>query len=841
MYRSLMLALVCIIPAHADEPAPFPSPDPPGRVQPARAWDVEHLHLDVELDIDEGSVSGRTVHTLKPLATPATSVRLHQVGLDVKTVQVDGQSSDFQLGATWIEIPLDAGKPHEVEITYLATPQIGMHFRRPGEDSSSFREAWTQGENEDHRHWFPSWDHPTDRFTLSTEITVDSDLTALANGTLTSKEAGADGKTTWSYRLDQRIVNYLVVIAAGAYQELPHEGARVPIASYIDADLPRSAAGGLDTVVPMLHWFDEVLGTPYAYPQYRQVVVQSFMYGGMENTTTTILADGLLTKEAWDDPRAAERVVAHELAHQWFGDLLTCYGWRELWLNEGFATYWTNRWLEHAHPPEYAALRWQRNLSSARGQRHPMALRSWAAREGDGPNHNVYNRGATVLRMLEGFLGRDTFDAGIQLYVQRHADQLVETADLRRALEDVSGKHLGWLFDQWVYRPGAPDMKVTHSFHAAEEENPATVEVVLTQGDHDPAWIFPVTVEIGTADTSKRRTVWVDRAVTKVVLDVEAPPSWVMADPEQTVIASWDQKQSRDQWMAAMAQAPSWHTRLAAMSALSKLEEGDQLPFIRAAAAWVADPELDRDVRRQAAEALGARVMPESAAALVELRSVEPASVRASVMSALGKQAGDEPRAALRTAAARDEAAQVRAAALTALSTLDEDSALKLARTRLRDAPPVREAALKVLGRHGDIKDLKRILPFLDGARTRGVRSAATREAWELVSRHPDDEGARTRASRAIDMLLDSGDVRMRARAIQALGQIGDAESARRLQAYAANTLLTTHREWALDAARRIRSDERPPPKPPGKDDLERLGERIDAIKKRLDEIEQRP
>jgi aminopeptidase N len=825
-------ALLPLLAHAAPEGAPTPIADAPGEVMPTRWWDVEHLHLDVRIDIAAGTVEGSTTHTVAPLAVSRESLRLHQEALDITAVEVDGTPVDgWRTGPGRIEIPLAPGVRHEVTTRFRATPETGLHFRRPGRSRATrIREAWSQGEGEDHRHWFPSWDYPNDRFTVSIDVTARDGLTAVANGTLTGTAPAEDGWTTWSYRLDREIVNYLVVVSVGEYQTIELPG-RIPLTVVGPAPTPPEVlVRGMDRIVPMLPWFDEVLGTPYPYPIYRQVMVQDFLYGGMENTTTTILADGLILDDPWDDPLRTEGVVAHELAHQWFGDLLTCYGWRELWLNEGFATYWTDRWMAHAHGEAYAAHRRRRSFQAALDTPRPMAARSWSKVD-DVPNTAVYTRGSTVLHMLDVALGREAFDAAMRRYVTEHADRLVETEDLRRVLEDASGEHLGWLFDGWVHREGAPTWTVAHAW----DEEADQLTITLTQTTKDRVWRAPMEIEIGTAAGPVVRRVWAGPGETRLVMDLEAPPRWVLADPRRAVLAHLEPTQEPQAWAAAALESGTWDGRL---EAVHQLGEGEATAEALAAlGTLLTDPELHPAVRGHAARALGELGTEAAAELLMEALDGAPDRLRRSIVAALGQHgASDALVARLEALHRRDPSPGVRGAALEALAQVDEARALARARRALGAPDPVRVAALKVIGRHGEARDVRRTLDALSADRTRWVRTTAARELRNGILRLERPADLRERATAALVPWLDSPDQRIRRTAVWVLGDVGDEPAARALEAFAARTTLERHQEQAREAADRIRRGDRPT----GQDAKDPTDKGVKALERRLEGLEER-
>jgi aminopeptidase N len=814
-------------------------PDRPGDVIQPRTWDIEHLHLDVKVDIENRRVSGVATHTIAPLPSSQATFRLHQVDLTIQEVRVDGSPvTDWRTRPGWLEIPVTKGVRHQVSIRYTAEPETGLHFRRrvTGE---RYDEAWTQGENTDHRYWFPGWDDPSDRFTVHVDVTAREGLTAFANGTLAERVATEPGWVRWSYRLDQQIVNYLVAVVVGEYRTWPVPGPGAPVETLAGVPISEAIArAGTDPVRRMLPWMEALVGTPYPYPVYRQAVVQGFLYGGMENTTLTTLSDELLAEEAWEDADRMEHVVAHELAHQWFGDLLTCYGWRELWLNEGFATYVTHRWWEESRGALYAAVDARQNVESATWQSRPMAPRSWS-KSGDSGAEGVYNRGSSFLRFLEHHLGREVFDAGVRHYVQVHKDRLVESDDLRRALEDISGTDLGWAFDQWVYQGGAPTIKIRSSWRPSAEPDPATLDITA-QVVGDRAWVVPLDVEVGTAAGIVRRSFWLTGPQSTLKLDLAEAPLWVVVDPQRVVIGKLEQEQSTTAWAQAAASSPTPGVRLEALEQLGqKPQTEESLTTLRSVAL---DGELPVPVRLLAADSLGSLRTPEATAVLIELASDPAPKVRAGGLQELGRVVTRDPVVSALRAAFRDPDPRVRAAALGALAKHGRESAVQEARrilgkARPGQADPERMEAQRILGEAGTLRDLPVLLAAFAERERRAIRLAAVRAAADLVDRIDEASGRATFSKKAAPLLLDE-DQTVRAGAIRPLRQAGDESAARELLAFAASTSLDQHAEWAKDAASAIRARKRGDPVPPPPDDLKRLEERLEAFEKRLRELE---
>jgi aminopeptidase N len=818
--------------------------DLPAEVMPDRHWDFTHLDLDVRVDIVARTLSGTAIHTVHPLGARVGELRLHQVALDIQTVTVDGDVVEgWRIGRDTLDIPMPAtGDVHEVAVTYSARPRTGLHFRGGRDTSDPGHEVWSQGEGTDNRYWYPGWDYPNDKFTVSTKLTVDSEFLAFANGPLVSRTDLDDGWTTWAYALDRPIVNYLVAIAAGDYALYADDG-EVPLEyvtpSTVDAQGAQLTMG---YAKPQLTYFTSLLKTPYPYPNYRQVLVTRFLYGGMENAGMTILADTMLVRSDLDRSQRAEDVVAHELAHQWFGDLLTCYGWRELWLNEGFATFYTGRWIEHTQGPDAYAAKVDGWMRRALYAQTPMAARSWS-KVGDRENEAVYVRGASVLHMLRVHLGDEVFDAGIAAYVERNADRLVESSDLRRALEDVSGTHLGWLFDQWVYGVGAPSIETHWTWTDGE------LVVTLSQTTEGTPFSAPVAIEIG---PDLRRTVWLGAGETRLVMSLDEAPKWVSVDPQHGVLATWEHTQDAESWLAQALESPTAGARLVAVSKLANETETDA---IRSGLRTIAlDADRHASLRRAALRSLRHLGSEVSVAVLLEAAGSENRHVREQAVDSLGEVV-PTPEILTRLAriATHDLDATVRASAVAAMAELAPARGAALARSALskRDEDPrsiEHVTALRTLGSHGTAADFPLLLRHINVRETRNVRSAASRAAMHRFREETDDFRDRERARLAAPLVRALVDVDLRTRqgAISQLGRTHEpsAEAALLRLASETDVLRPNMAALARDAAALIRSG--PPAESDDErnsddeaQDLERMMERLDDLQDRLRRLEE--
>ena len=773
-------------------------PGGPGVDAPDRDWDLTHVHLDLSIHPDDGRIEGAVTLSLNPLLPPSNRVVLDQVDLHITEVLVDGEATTFTLydDTVSIEVPQRA---HDLEVRYSAEPRTGLHFRGTGPDT--YAEVWSQGEGEDNRFWIPLPDYPNDRFTSSGRYVVPDDFKVLSNG------LGSFDGTAWNYAMDQQLVSYLIMLAAGPYTVQTESWRGRPVEQWLPPDASSDEADSVAGLLPpMLDFFSERTGVEYPYPAYREVYVQRFLYTGMENTTSTVMARRVLLDEPLHATRidGTESVMAHELAHQWYGDLLTCSTWHELWLNEGFATYMAAEWLRTQRGEEQWASgvmrRYDWSLTSG-----PLAGRWWSSPDGSHkPSANVYSKGASVLQMLRVMLGEDAFWAGIQLYTQRHSESLVETDDLRVAMEEVSGMHLRWFFDQWTHLGGAPTVDASWSWADGE------LRVTLVRGDQP--WVFPVEIEAG----SETRTVWVDGDRVVAVLPMEEPPPYVAVDPRGGLLAKVTTHQSEGMWLAQAGTASHPYARLRAIEALKETGGEQAATWLLALAEDTGSPYT---LRKAALDAL-VDSPHEIHEGLGRLLKDEDPRIRKEAAGTLGAQAGNHA-VALEAAWRRERAPDVKAEVLKQWARHDKAAAVRDAETWLRlrrpslVPNPVHTAALSVLGKHGEARHLDVILQHIRIDSPYDVAYQAMASARLLVAAMPpgvDRKRAESKTSRAVEPLLGSAHLRTRAMAVGTLGAVGDDDSIRQLKTFAKVAIpsVSASADKAVTAIRK-RDDDAPP------------------------------
>ncbi|MEA2647539.1 MAG: aminopeptidase, partial [Chloroflexota bacterium] len=441
------------------------------RWPPDRVADIHHLVLQLNVNPERRTLKGVATHRLSPIARPLRRLRFDLCELTVDGVTAGGRPLAFHHEGGVLEVVLEralpVGRELEVAIAYHGSPRVGLNFTGP-DDGYPDRpyQAWSQGQDEYARFWFPTHDFPNQRFSTEMIVTAPAAYEAVSNGALLSvTRRGGARVWHWSQAIPQ--VSYLVSLVVGRFETWQDEVDGVPLQYMVPPGRRADGERAFGDTGHMVRTLAGLAGEPYPYEKYAQVVVQDFTWGGMENTSATTYIDEILPDERAEPDFDWGRLVSHELAHQWFGDLVTCREWAHAWLNEAFATfawpYWARKRWGIDEEQRLHLLHAQVYFAEDAEYRRPIVYRAYTEPFELFDLH-LYEKGGWVLRMLQQLLGDDVFHAAVHEYVRRHRVGLVVTEDFVRVCEDVSGRSLGWFFDQWIFGSGHPEFEVAYSW-----------------------------------------------------------------------------------------------------------------------------------------------------------------------------------------------------------------------------------------------------------------------------------------------------------------------------------------------------------------------------------------
>ncbi len=829
-------------------PRPFAPPGTRTNFVGDRPVRLEHARMDWELDLAGRRLSGMATLTVVVRQDRLTTLAFDAVELEVQDVSVANRAAEFDNDGDKLRItlpePAREGDRLDVAIRYACRPRRGLYFIGPdAEHPERPLQAWTQGQDDDARCFWPCLDQPIEKFTTEVICTAPAGLFVLSNGTLRERADVDGGRTRWHYTLDLPQPAYLLTLVAGPFVELRERATQTGVDVYAFVPPGREADGrrSFARTGAMIDHFSEKIGVAYPHARYSQITVPEFIFGGMENTTATTLTDLVLLDERAALDHDIDGLVSHELAHQWWGDLLTCREWSEGWLNEGFATYFEYVWREHAKGRDDADHELLADtdgyLTEAGRYQRPVVCRQY-----DEPIHlfdaHLYEKGGRVLHMLRHELGEAGFWRALRQYARKHARGSVETRDLARAVEDATGRSVEAFLDRWIARPGHPDL--AGEWRWDEDRKVGTLVIAQKQPvtPDTPLFEFGATVRFEVEGRMQDVRVGIREANHNFEIPLAMRPTQVIFDPGDVILKSIKLAKSGALWRRQLAAAELGIDRLLAARALADLPDPANVAALKEA---LAD---DRfwGVRAAAARALGKTRRTEARDILIgALRDAEP-RVRRAVAAGLGHYAGDETagRALAGRLESGDPSVFVEAELALSLGKTRSPEALALL-PRLVDRPSymdlVATRAIEGLGQTGD----ERALPLIRDAWRPGAGWAARRAVVGALAELARGTGMARAAREAIEPHLADRDFRVRGESAVALGRLGLTDALPVLRHALSAELDGRARRRLNDAIREIDEATRPAEETRRlHDEVDRLRGETATLRERLDRLEWR-
>ena len=656
----------------------FGNPERPYHSTPDREKDMLHMALDIEVDIPEGRISGSVSHTFTPFSSACQRVSFDSDRTTIHGVTLKGQALDFQLNSQTLWIDLNKSYSWEdtitVKINYTSYPTMGFYFVRP---DSSYPEkqlqGWTQGEDTDNHFWVPMHDYPNDKMTWECKLTVDKPLSAISNGELVSVNEQGDQRI-FHWRENVPNVSYLLSVAVGDYKKIEDEWDGIPVNYWVYQHHDRDdALRSFGKTPAMMEFFSDITGVRYPFEKYDQTILEDFMWGGMENVTNTHQTDRTMHPENVRPIHSSDGLVAHELAHQWYGDYLTTRNWANVWLNEGFATYLDLLWTEHETGPELAEYERLGNLSATvwadRSYRRPT-VQPYYYNSIELFDSNIYAKGSIILNMIRRILDDDAFFRGLQYYTRTNAANNVETTDLKKAFEVTTGKNLDWFFDQWVYKPGIPE--ITASYRYNRRSKLVSLTLKQTQ-DVESTSLFklPMTVVIDDGNIH-RHEIFFDKEEDTFTFPAEMEPLMVVVDEGQQIPKRLTFEKKTDKLLYQLQNAPAPNDRIWALRELSDTRSTKK---IHTALVNALENEPKWYVRRQVVNTYGSLEPRNGEIELMATYTEQDDRIKRSIISALREYDTDEVKSFLEDKMDNEENDYLVSAAFSALIKLDLEKA----------------------------------------------------------------------------------------------------------------------------------------------------------------------
>jgi aminopeptidase N len=772
----LMAIFIAALQLRADEP-----------FARSRDYDLQHSKIALRFDLDQKKVLGDVTHTLSILRDGTAKIVFDSVGLTIQSVTVNKAAAKFESSAGKLIVPLPAaakaGEKFDVAIRYEGKPAKGMYFILPDKDyPDRSKQIWTQGESEDTRYYLPTYDYPNDRLTTETILTVPASWITVSNGKLISVTDAGKGLKTWTWKESVPSSTYLITVVAGEYDEVKETWRGIPVTYYAPKGRGDRLPINYGRTPAMLELFSKKFGVDYPWEKYAQVMVDDFVAGGMENSSATTNTSRSLVhpKLAPEYTTGEDGLISHELAHQWFGDLVTCKDWGNIWLNEGFASFAEFVWSEaHFGKDQGDYERWSgarewlesKNLWNKPIVRHDFDDSS----EFDG---NAYGKGALVLYMLRHQLGDDAFYRSIKHYLKVNRGKNVVTADFAKAIEEATHTNVDQFFSQWLYGAGAPKFDLSYTYD--NEKHELALAVKQTQNVEGRVGIFrvPVEAEIITAAGPKLYPITISKPQELFTFPSDSAPLLVLFDKGGHVLKSAEFHKEKKEWLYQLKNAADLSDRADAAIALGKVKKDEEVvaalgDALRNDKAW--------GVRATAADTLGELGGASASKLLLDAsNSNDGPWVRNRIVDALGNFKDDAAVAAkLNSIAKEDGSFRARAAALQALGRLKAPNAFATLEAAVAaDSPDgfLRNAALRALSSFGDDKAVPLLLQWSAVGKPIEARTAAIYSLARLQKDNKD-------ITKQIASYLTEPRHPIRMAAIFGLGSRGDASGIPALEA----------------------------------------------------------
>lgn len=460
-----------------------------------------------------------------------------------------------------LSISYSAGHYDSEGALRIGVPRNGFHFISEKKSNNEIEayQSWTQGESTDSRYWFPCIDSPHEKFSIEVEITVPIEFDVISNGTLESKVLDdLKNNATWKYVETNPLPAYLVSVVIGKFSKNETKYREVPLQYYWPQDIEEeNAMQTFSETTQMMKFFEDYFDIKYPYKKYSQVAVDNFEFGGMENLSCTTFTRRVLhDKKTSLDYKNDILLIVHELAHQWFGDLVTCKGWSHIWLNEGFATYCESLYLESTKGRDEFQYNLIESTDSYFEEANDYYIRPIVTKVYKQPDElfdaHSYEKAGFILHMLRNFLKEDMFKKALNHYLNKYKNLSATTYDLLETIESVTGTQVQAFFDQWIFRKGHPEIEVEYKLlHVAQPDNNEQTKslkvIVIQSQDYDDIvpYNFELEIKIDIQDTLgnvkkilhlMQISQWSNESVFKI--DGDCSISQISIDPDFKILKS---------------------------------------------------------------------------------------------------------------------------------------------------------------------------------------------------------------------------------------------------------------------------------------------------------------
>jgi aminopeptidase N len=663
--------------------------------------DLVHTKLSVRFDYAKAYLYGKAWITLKPHFYPTDSLTLDAKGMDIKEVAIlKGNQQNplkYNYNGSTLHIHLDKTyhytENYSIYINYTSKPNElkaqgseaikdakGLYFINPlGTDKEKPIQIWTQGETESNSAWFPTIDKPDQKCTEEISMTVPAKYVTLSNGKLVSQVKNTDGTRTDNWKMDLPHSPYLFFMGVGDYAVIRDSYKGKEVSYYVDKEYAAVARRIFGLTPEMMAFYSRILGVEYPWVKYSQMTARDYVSGAMENTTATLHTDALQQDaRQLTDGNKFEDYVAHELFHQWFGDLATTESWSNLTLNESFANFSETLWAEYKHGKDAGdATNFHDIEKYLADPTNPSKnlVRFYYTDNEAMFDMVTYSKGGRILNMLKNYVGDSAFFRALNLYLTNFKFKNAEAHNLRLAFEQVTGQDLNWYWNQWYYGSGHPIFDVSYSYEDAKK-----MALVVVNQTQKTGKIFriPLAIDVYEGGAKTHHKVWLGKENDSFYFPYNKKPDLINVDGDKIILCQKQDHKTLDNFIYQYNHAGLYLDRREAIEYCAEHQEDPAAQALLKQA--LKDPYFElRILTMNSLDFEKSGFKTDVEPVLLELATNDPErTVQGTAIGLLGTYKKPEYKA-LFLKKTRDSSYTVAGNALTALSLLDEAQAYQLA------------------------------------------------------------------------------------------------------------------------------------------------------------------
>ncbi|MDT3741293.1 MAG: M1 family metallopeptidase [Candidatus Kapabacteria bacterium] len=548
--------------------------------------DVIHIKLNLDIEPFKQIVKGQQSITFRTLRLNTDSLIFHSPEMDFNEVFIDGRKSEFKKNGNEIVVynksDLKYNQIYEMTINFTGNPTTGLHFSGWNDKTNRHRkQIWAHSP----QGWMPFINQKQDLLTTEIITTFDSKYKVFSNGDRISEKDNGNGTKTWHYKMNKPHVIYLVCIAIGDYdfkETQSHSG--VPMELWYYPDLPENFDVSYRYAEYMIDFFEKEIGVKYPWSVYRQAPMVNYMYGAMETTTATVFGDFMYIPERAWWMRNYVNVNAHELNHQWFGNLVSHLNNRHTWLTESFATHYAKMFERDVYGEDY--YQWERDkelirtFNAAKTNNNPVGHSSAGT-------DRWYPKGSLVLDMMRDVMGNELYRQAIKYYTEKNTHQVTETYDLLKAIRESTGIAMDWFFEQWIWRGGEPHFKVSYTKiqdNASNRQTVVEIEQIHPTDNLISYFRVPAGIHVyymdGSIDSVRK---WIDGQKTLIRIPnlQNKEVDFVVFDPNRKIIKKITFERNLNELLSQAEKSVNMIDRYDALLALKKFSVDEKREIYR--------------------------------------------------------------------------------------------------------------------------------------------------------------------------------------------------------------------------------------------------------------------